>query len=90
MCAVLCTTTATTDFDSLCHLDAAEARLKFINCEKSCLKPNLRTFVNINDNAEIQAVVKENPSRLERSLITKVNCGVLPIALKQVSIRMYY
>ena len=72
--------------DRLCDLDVAEAWLKKINREKWWLeahtKPKLRTFVEIHDRGQTQTIVKRNLSRSQRSLITKLKCGVLPLALE--------
>ena len=72
--------------EQLCDLDVAEARLKRINREKWWLeahtKPKLRTFIEIHDKDNVQTIVKRNLSRAQRSLITKLKCGVLPLALE--------
>ncbi len=69
-----------------CDLDVAEARLKRINRDKWWLeahsKPKLRTFIRVHDLSQTQVIVKKNLSRSQRSLITKLKCGVMPLALE--------
>ena len=72
--------------DTTCDLNVAEARLKRINRDKWWLeahtKPKLRTFIRVHDISQTQTIVKRNLSRLQRSLITKLKCGVMPLALE--------
>ena len=69
-----------------CDLDVLHARLKVLNRNKWWLeandKPKLRTYVQIHDHNSRQAIVKKNLSRVERSMVTKFKCGVLPIMIE--------
>ena len=72
--------------ERLYDLDVAEARLKRNNRDKWWLdahtKPKLRTYVEVHDRSNVQTIVKRNLSRSHRSLITKLKCGVLPLAIE--------
>ena len=81
-----CNMSECSEMTATCDLDVAEARLKRINRDKWWLeahsKPKLRTYIKVHDLGNTQTIVKKNLSRSHRSLITKLKCGVLPIALE--------
>ena len=41
--------------------------------------PKLRTYIKIHDFSKIQTLVKANITRYQRSLITQLKCGILPL-----------
>ena len=69
-----------------CDLDVLSARLKVLNRNKWWLeandKPKLRTYIQIHDINTRQLIVRKNLTRVERSIITKCKCGVLPIMIE--------
>ena len=42
-------------------------------------KPKLRTYIKIHDFSKTQTLVKANITRYQRSLITQLKCGILPL-----------
>ena len=75
-----------TDHLSHIDLDVLAARLKRLNREKwltsAVAMPKLRTFVEIFDESDHKGLVYANLTRKQRSVITKVKIGILPLALE--------
>ncbi len=69
------------DLQHSCDLDVLSARLEKLNHDKWRLdargKTKLHTFVRIYDISVTQAIVKRNLSRPQRSILSKLKCGVL-------------
>ena len=67
-------------------LDVVESRLKFLNrqqlWQEAHTKDKLRTFIKVHDISNSKAIVSLNLSRLQRSMMIKLKCGVLPLALE--------
>ena len=42
-------------------------------------KPKLRTYIKIHDFSKIQTLVKANITRYQRSILTQLKCGILPL-----------
>ena len=58
----------------------ASSRLKWqLETER---KPKLRSFIQIHDFNNIQTLVKSNVSRYQRSLLTQVKFGILPLKIE--------
>ncbi len=67
-------------------LDVVESRLKFLYrqqlWQEAHTKDKLRTFIQVHDIGNTKAIVSLNLSRLQRSVMVKLKCGVLPLALE--------
>ena len=67
-------------------LDVLTARLKRLNREKwmksACAMPKLRTFVDIYDECDHRGLVYANLTRRQRSMVTKLKIGILPLAIE--------
>ena len=75
------------DFDNECiDLDVLACRLLYLNRQSwwqtACTEPKLCTFIEIFNKDQPKALVKSNLRRRHRSLIAKLKCGVLPIAIE--------
>ena len=72
--------------DEHVDLDACHSRLKRLNRQRWLLeastKPKLRTFLEINDENEMRSLVKCNLPRNQRSLLSKLKMGVLPLQIE--------
>ncbi len=67
-------------------LDVVESRLKFLYrqqlWQEAHTKDKLRTFVQVHDIKNTKAIVSLNLSRIQRSMMIKLKCGVLPLAIE--------
>ena len=66
-------------------IDVLNSRLNVLNRNKWFLnaqtKPKLETFLEV-VNKDVQVVVRSNLSKRQRSLVTKIECGVLPLRVE--------
>ena len=51
-------------------------------CENLAYKPKLRTFVHIKSKLETESFLKTNIYKFQRSLLTQLRIGILPLAVK--------
>ena len=69
-----------------CDLDVFHARAKVLNRDKWWLeagtKTKLDTFRQIFDRKDPQGLIKCNLSRNQRSVVTRLKCGVLPLMVE--------
>ncbi len=67
-------------------LDVLTSRLKYLNRQKlwqeAHTKDKLVTFVKVHDISNTNQIVKLNLSRIHRSILIKLKCGVLPLAVE--------
>ncbi len=76
------------DTNHLSHidLDVLSARLKRLNREKwmksASLLPKLRTFVELFDERDHKGLVYANLTRKQRSMVTKLKIGIMPLAIE--------
>ena len=73
------------------HLSDVKSKLHIIMqsmwCEKLSYKPKLRTYAHIKNAIETEPFLKGNISKFQRSLLTQLRIGILPLAFK---IERYY
>ncbi len=71
-------------------LDVLSSRLLYLNRQRwwqtACTQPKLCTFIEIFDREQNKALVKANLNRRHRSLLAKLKCGVLPLAIDHWSL----
>ncbi len=67
-------------------LDVLNARLKRLNREKwrnsANAMPKLRTFIELYDECDHKGLVYSNLTRRQRSMVTKLKIGIMPLALE--------
>ncbi len=72
--------------DTWRKFDVIESRLKYLHrqqlWQEAHTKEKLRTFVKVHDISNTKAIVSLNLSRIQRSAMIKLKCGVLPLALE--------
>ena len=51
-------------------------------CEKLAYKPKLRTYVHIKEKIETEPFLKSNITKFQRSLLTQLRIGILPLAVE--------
>ena len=69
-------------------LDVLSARLKHLNREKwknsTCALSKLRTFFDLYDEWDHRGLVYANLTRRQRSMVTTLKIGILPLAVETV------